>query len=48
MTARRGMTISENQFGFMSRRSTTKVIDLVRTVDEYRERKGLHMVFIAL
>lgn len=37
MRVRRGVTISQNQFGFMSRRSTTKVIYLVRIiVDEYR------------
>ena len=47
----RGMTqISTNQFGFMTGRSTTEAIFLIRQVMErFREqKKDLHMVFIDL
>lgn len=44
------MSISENQFGLMPGRSTTKAICLIRRlVEYYRERKrDFHMVFIEL
>lgn len=44
------MFISENQFGFMSGRSTTEVIHLIRRlVEHYRMRKrDLHVLFIDL
>jgi hypothetical protein len=46
----RGVTnVTENQFGFMSGRSTKEAIFLIRQLMErYREQKDLHMVFIDL
>jgi len=50
MRIRKGVSISENKFEFMSEGSTTKAIHLVRRlVEQYRERKqDLHMVFTNL
>jgi hypothetical protein len=43
------MRISMNQFGFMPRRSTMEAIFLIRQVmEQYREQKDLHVVFIDL
>jgi hypothetical protein len=47
----RGVTnITENQFGFMTGRSTMKAIFLIRQfIERYREqKKDMHMVFIDL
>ena len=47
---KQNVTISENQFEFMSGRSTTEAIHLLRQlIEQFRERKrNLHMVFIDL
>lgn len=47
---RRGVTFSENQFGFMPEYSTTKTIHLVKgLMDQYKKRKeNVHMIFIDL
>jgi len=47
---RHNVKISESQFGFMPRRSTTEAIHLFRQlIEQFRERKrNLHMVFIDL
>ena len=47
---RQNVKISENQFGFMSGRSTTEVIHLLRQlIQRFRERgRNLHMIFIDL
>ena len=45
---RQETVIRENQFGFMSGRSTTKAIHILRAlVEKYREqKKNFHMVYI--
>ncbi|GJX32437.1 retrovirus-related pol polyprotein LINE-1, partial [Tanacetum coccineum] len=47
---RRETRVSENQFGFMSGRSTTEAIHLLRSLmEKYRERqRDLHMAFLDL
>ena len=46
---RQNVTISENQFGFTPRRSTTEAIHLLQLIERFWERKrNLHMVFIDL
>jgi len=47
---REKISISKNQFGFMSGRSNTEAIHLItRLVEVYRDRKkNLHMMFINL
>ncbi|XP_070034455.1 secreted RxLR effector protein 78-like [Nicotiana tomentosiformis] len=48
MRVRRTVSISDNQFGFMTGRSTTEAIHLIkRLVDQYRNnKKDLYMEFI--
>lgn len=50
MRRKRDMSILENQFRFMSGRSTMEVIHFImRLLDEYRNRKrNLQMMFIDL
>ena len=46
---RRVKSVTQNQFGFMPRRSTMEAIFLIRQLmKRYREQKDLHMVFIDL
>ena len=47
---RQNLTISENQFRFMSGRSTTEAIHLLRQLIErfWEKKRNLHMVFIDL
>ncbi|GJS91806.1 retrovirus-related pol polyprotein LINE-1, partial [Tanacetum coccineum] len=47
---RRETRVSENQFGFMPRRSTTEAIHLLRSlIEKYRERqRDLHIAFLDL
>ncbi|XP_075099526.1 uncharacterized protein LOC142176295 [Nicotiana tabacum] len=49
-SVRRSVSIFENQFGFISSRSTTESIHLIwRLVEQYMDRRNdLHMVFIDL
>ena len=46
---RQNVTILENQFRFMSGRSTIEAIHLLRQlIERFRERRNLHMIFIDL
>ena len=46
---RREVTISEQQYGFMPRKSTTDAMFALKVLlEKYRGQKGLHCVFVDL